>query len=374
LSITATLTVGSAETYTVSPQTLTFSYQIGGSTPATQQISVSATPNPVNFTVGTTSTGGWLSTDAGSGTDSTPRTINVSVNPANIPAASLVGGKSVSGTITISAPSVSASPTVVTVTVNIVAAPAPSPNTIFNSANINGFGPIAPGELITIKGSNLGPATPASYTVVNNTLSSTLGGVQVFFDATPGTPTYVSATQINVIVPWEVAGRAQTNITVSYEGGTSAPFTYNVVSATPAFYTLNATGAGQAAALNQDYSINGPAAGVIVGGTTIATKPASPGSEIAIYGTGGGVTNPGGSDGTVTPTTQLYPLMNASSVTATIGGQPATVYFAGAAPSLVTGVFQVNLKVPAGVTGDTLAVALTVNGVTTITGPTLSVH
>lgn len=380
LTITATLTVSSTETYTVSPQALTFNYQIGGSTPATQPISVSATPNAVNFTVGTTSSGGWLSTSASSGTLTTPQTINVSVNPTNIPLASLIAGKSVSGTITISAPSVSASPTVVSVTVNIVAAAMPAPVTIFNSANINGSGPIAPGELITIKGTNLGPATPASFSVdLNNftgieTVSSTLGGVQVFFDSNAGTPTYVSATQINVIVPWELAGRAQTVITVTYNNATSMGITYNVVGAMPALYTLNSTGAGQAAALNPDYSINGPAAGVVVGSTTIATKPATAGSEIAIYGTGGGVTNPGGTDGTVTPTTQLYPLLNASSVTATIDGQPAKVDFIGAAPGEVTGVFQVNLQVPAGVTGDALPVAIIVNGVTTITGPTISVQ
>ena len=375
LSITATLTVGSAEVYTVSPRSLTFDYQVGGTTPASQNISVTATPNAVSITVGTTSNGGWLSTSAGSGTLQTPQTIAVSINPADIPAASLVGGQSVSGTITISAPTISSSPTVVTVTVNIVAAPTPLPTTIFNSANINGFGPIAPGELITIQGSNLGPATPLSFSVgTGNTVSSTLGGVQVMFDSNAGTPIYVSATQINVIVPWEVAGRAQTDITVLYNGSTSTGVKYNVVNATPAFYTLNSTGAGQASALNSNYSINGPAAGVVVGGNTIPTTPAAPGSEIAIYGTAGGVTNPGGTDGTVTPTTQLYPLLNASSVTATIGGQPATVYFVGAAPGEVTGVFQVNLQVPAGVSGNALPVAIIIDGVTTITGPTIAVQ
>jgi uncharacterized protein (TIGR03437 family) len=264
---------------------------------------------------------------------------------------------------------------VVTVTVNIVAAPTPLPTTIFNSANINGFGPIAPGELITIQGSNLGPATPLSFSVgTGNTVSSTLGGVQVMFDSNAGTPIYVSATQINVIVPWEVAGRAQTDITVLYNGSTSTGVKYNVVNATPAFYTLNSTGAGQASALNSNYSINGPAAGVVVGGNTIPTTPAAAGSEIAIYGTGGGVTNPGGTDGTVTPITQLYPLLNASSVTATIGGQPATVYFVGAAPGEVTGVFQVNLQVPTGVSGNALPVAIIIDGVTTITGPTIAVQ
>jgi uncharacterized protein (TIGR03437 family) len=124
----------------------------------------------------------------------------------------------------------------------------------------------------------------------------------------------------------------------------------------------------------RNYSINGPGSGVLVNGTLIASEPAAPGSEVALYGTGAGVVVPAGVDGTVTPSTPLYPLANASSVTATIGGEPATVVFIGAAPDEVTGVFQVNLKVPSGLSGDALPVAITIQGVTTLTGPTIAVQ
>jgi uncharacterized protein (TIGR03437 family) len=61
-------------------------------------------------------------------------------------------------------------------------------------------------------------------------------------------------------------------------------------------------------------------------------------------------------------------------VTATIGGVSAQVQFAGAAPGLVTGVIQVNVKVPTGISGNALALAITINGTTTLNGPTVAVQ
>src|SRR6202035_3322276 len=113
---------------------------------------------------------------------------------------------------------------------------------------------IAPGELITVKGSNLGPATPVNFTINSQgRLDSTLGGVQVLFDNIPGTPYYVSATQINVTVPYEIAGRLSTNITVTFQGQTSAAVQQVVQSAAPAIFTLNGVGTGQGWVRNQNF-------------------------------------------------------------------------------------------------------------------------
>jgi uncharacterized protein (TIGR03437 family) len=49
-------------------------------------------------------------------------------------------------------------------------------------------------------------------------------------------------------------------------------------------------------------------------------------------------------------------------VTATIGGKAATVLFAGAAPGFVTGLVQLNIQVPTGVTGSALPIVVTING------------
>lgn len=392
ITVNATLVVGPSQTVTVSPQSLTFAYQVSGSAPAAQQLTVSSTGGSVAFTASATSNGGWLSVDPTSGsTGSTgSKVINVSVDPTKFPSGT-VAGASLTGSVSIGASGVLSAPIVVNVTVNVTAAAVPQFTTIINSAIINGFGAIAPGELIAIKGTNLGPACapPTTGCVAGGfqftlnaqgTVNSNLSGVQVFFDTFPGTPTYVSPTQINVIVPWEIAGQTVTNIVVSYNGVQSQATPHTVTAVAPGIYTQNATGSGQAAALNlsskASSAYNGPAGGTYVG-TTIPTAPAPQGSVIVLYLTGGGLTNPGGVDGAVTPAAAI-PLKNwtlgSNIVTATVGNAPATVLYAGAAPTLITGVVQINLQLPAGVTGNALPVVITIDGETTQTTATVAVQ
>jgi trimeric autotransporter adhesin len=379
--VNAVLTVGAAQTVSTSLSTLGFAFQAGGAAPVPQALSVSSTGGPVNFTVGTASSGGWLTTNAGTGTLTTPATFNVSIIPANIPSTA-VAGQTIQGSITISAPGVLATPIFVPVSLILVAAATPAPVSIFNSATgALGTG-IAPGELITLKGINLGPSTPAggtSFSVSpNGTVNSTLAGVQVMFGNVAGTPTYVSSTQINVVVPWEISGQNSTNIVVMVNGAQSAPISENVVTVAPGVYTLNATGEGQAAALNSNLSVNGPVGGVPVTGGTVVTTPAVQGSEIAVYGTGGGLTNPAGVDGTLNSGISLMPLNNwvpgSSVVTATIGGKPATVLFAGAAPALITGVWQINVQVPTGLTSGPQPLVFTIAGQQTQSNVTIAVQ
>jgi uncharacterized protein (TIGR03437 family) len=386
ITVNATLVVGASQTLTVSPpSSMTFTYQLMGSAPASQPLTLTSTGGSVAFTAAATSTGGWLGIDSTGGAtgSSGSKVINVSVDPTKIPSGT-AAGSSLMGQITINAPGVLANPVVVTVTLNVVAAPAPSPVTITNSSQPStGFGAIAPGEIITIKGTNLTTQTCAAPAICisggfsfsvnsNGTVPSTLGGVQVLFDSIPGTPIYVSATQINVIVPWEIAGRTSTNMIVANGSVQSAAFPLQVAAVAPGIYTQDATGSGQAAVLNLSSAAaspyNGPAGGVYFG-TTIKTAPAPAGSAVVFYLTGGGLTSPVLNDGTITPSNQLYPLRNwtagSSVVTATVGGQPATVLFAGAAPTLINAAVQINLQLPAGVTGPAVPVVITIDGVQT---------
>ena len=375
-TIPVRLIIGRSQTLTVSPTSLAFTYVLGGSTPATQQLTLTSTGGSVNFTIGTTSTGGWLGADTSSGStgSSSSKFVTVTVDPTKIPAGTQAGSQ-LQGSLSISAPGVLASPITVNVTLAVTAAPIPAPSTISTSAINNGFGSIAAGELIAIKGTNLGPSSPpggTSFTInQQGGVDSTLAGVQVLFDSIPGTPTFVSPTQINVIVPWEIAGRSSTNMIVTVNGVPSATFPLTVVTVAPGIYTQNATGAGQIAAVNLSPAstspYNGPA-GSVYPGTSTPTVPAAPGTYVAIFLTGGGLTSPGSVDGSVNPPVAL-PLRNwtfgSNVVTATIGGKPATVQYAGAAPTLITGVVQVNLQVPLGVTGNALPVVITIDGVQT---------
>ena len=361
VTIPVSLNVTDPVVFSVSPAgPLVFTYQITGAAPAPQRLSVNATGGTVAFTAGTTSSG-WLVLDSTSG--STNKDLAVSINPAGLTPGTY------NGSISVSAPGVISTPIAVAVTLTVTAAPAPLPATVTNNAS-NVAGPIAGGEILTIKGTLLGPASPAQGTLfsVNSqgTLNTSLAGVRVLFDNIPGIPLYVSANQINVIAPWEIAGRVTVNLVIEYQNVQSVPISVRVDDAAPGIYTLNSTGLGQSAAINQNGTFNGP------GGNT---TPAPPGSIVVLYATGGGQTNPFSLSGTVNSTTQLQRLQPVSGqpVTATVGGVPAQVLFAGAAPGLVTGVVQVNLVLPPGVTG-TVPVNITVNGKISPGGPTLAIQ
>jgi uncharacterized protein (TIGR03437 family) len=244
--------------------------------------------------------------------------------------------------------------TTVTVSLFISASTTPQPFIISNAAS--GVGSqLSPGEIITIKGSGLGPGNGLSFTL-SSLSNPVLGGVQVTFSGYSGTLLYVSSTQINVIVPYEIAGSATTVIVVTYQGVLSAPITAPVAAASLGLFTNNQAGTGQVAALNSVSSC--PTAPCY----NTAATPALQGSYVSVYGTGGGQTNPASSDGEVSPTASLLPLALQSSITATIGGKAAPILFAGAAPGDVTGVVQFNIQVPTGVSGTALPIVITING------------
>jgi uncharacterized protein (TIGR03437 family) len=234
--------------------------------------------------------------------------------------------------------------------------------TSLTNAASGASGAIAPGELVTIKGVGLGPSTAVQFSVDPSTgkVATTLAGVQVLIGGIAAPITYASSMQINAIVPYELAGlQARPSVTVQYNG-TSLPLAVSIATAAPGAFTFNSTGAGQAVAANQDGSFNGPA------------SPALKGSYVTIYFTGGGQTMPAGATGSVNSTTMLKQFQN---VSATVGGQPVAVAFAGAAPGLVDGVCQLNIQLPANIaTGDALPLVITVGGVASVSTATLAVQ
>ena len=174
---------------------------------------------------------------------------------------------------------------------------------------------------------------------------------------------YASATQTSVMVPYEIAGRATTSITVVYSGVSSAPLTYNVVPSVPGIYSQNLTGTGPGAILNQDgKTVNGP------------TTPAPAGSVVSVYMTGEGVTTPQAITGGVAPTNGTGLETPVLGVTATVGGQPATVSYDGSAPGYVYGVMQVNVKIPSGLAAGVQPVVISLGGTPTQSGLTVQVQ
>ena len=222
-------------------------------------------------------------------------------------------------------------------------------------------GAIAPGELLAIKGSGLGPAVGVSYSVnpATGMVDTTLAGVRVFFGTIAAPILYASASQVNVVVPYELAGQPKVALQLSYGGNLSAGTSLAVANASPAVFTFNSTGSGQAAATNQDYSLNGP------------SNPAAKNSYVTIYFTGGGQTSPAGTTGGVNG----LALKNLAATTATVGGVAATVTFSGAAPTFVDGVCQLNIQVsPNTPSGPAQPLVITIDGVSSPTTATIAVQ
>ena len=221
-------------------------------------------------------------------------------------------------------------------------------------------GPVAPGEIVTLYGTGIGPATLTLLTTLSGGFfPTTIAGTFVTFNTIPAPLIYVSANAVAAIVPYELAGAGSADIIVNVSGKQSSTTTVEVVGAAPGVFTANATGVGQAATLNQNGTLNS------------AANPAKLGSTISLFVTGEGQTNPRGITGKPAGGLPLpAPLLP---VSVSIGGQAAIVNFAGSAPTLV-GLMQVNAQIPAQVVpGNAVPVVVSVGGSASQTGATIAV-
>jgi uncharacterized protein (TIGR03437 family) len=206
--------------------------------------------------------------------------------------------------------------------------------------------PVAPGEIVVIGGNSLGaPALRTMEVTSKGLAATTLAGSMVLFDGIPAPLVYTTQNLVSAVVPYGIEGRSQTALQVEYLGARSTPVVLTVAGTSPGIFTLNGSGAGQGAIVNQDGSINGPG------------HPAPRGSVVSIFGTGEGQTAQPGVDGSFVATSDLrHPLLP---VTVSIGGQSAEVLYAGSAGNQISGLFQVKVLVPASLMpGDSLPVMI----------------
>lgn len=352
VQIPTTLTVGPPATLSLAPSSLSFTYTVGGTLPASQTVAIkSLNSTTQSFSTATSTTDGaaWLTASA---TSPTPGSVSVSVNPTTLVPGSYTGVVNVTPSIT------GASPEPIVIGLTVVPAPTPTVVSVVSAASY-AAGTVAPGEFVVLFGSALGPATLTTPTP--GTAPDSLGGTTVTFDGIPAPILYASATQTSVQVPYGIA-MPQTVLKVTRTGVSSVATTINSVPAYPGLFTQNASGKGQVAALNADGTLNGP------------SNPALRGSYISLYGTGEGITNPASVEGTITPSVQPLP-MPLFPVMVTFSGATGPVLYAGETPTALAGLMQINVTIPQNSpTGPAVSVLVSINGQTSPGGATVAIQ
>ncbi|WP_031499129.1 putative Ig domain-containing protein [Bryobacter aggregatus] len=191
---------------------------------------------------------------------------------------------------------------------------------------------VVPGELITLFGGTLGPQNLTSFSLVDGKVPSLLAATRVLFDGVPAPVIYTSYGQASVVTPFSMVSKHSVRVVVEYQTYQSTPFLLPVLSSRPGIFTVDSSGRGPGAILNQNSSVNS------------SSNRAAKESVVVLYLTGGGSMTPEGVEGDVSSGTSS---LNQQTLV-TINNQPATVQYSGNAPGLVQGVIQVNVKLPPG--------------------------
>ncbi len=329
VTVTVNLAVVAQNLLVVSPNAINLSGRLGQGNPPAQTVQVTSLVPGIPLSFNVTSDAPWLSAIPLSGT--TPASLTIAVNAAALPS----GINIHVGRLTL-VPLAGGQTTTITVSFLVEASAAPVITAFANSATFQP-GPLSAGMLFTIIGTDLGPAQAVSGNVVNGRFTTSLSGVRVLFDGIAAPVLYASSTQINAAVPYQLFGRAFTQMTVEYNGVSSTALAPRIADTAPGIFTIDGT---RAAALNQDGTINGPGNG--------PGNPAQAGTVVVLYTTGEGQTSPGGIDGELVPSNNLKKPLAAVRVRVNGADVPAAnIFYAGSAPGLVAGLMQINFRLPA---------------------------
>jgi len=238
---------------------------------------------------------------------------------------------------------------------------APSP-LIAKVANAEGESlTIAPNTWVEIKGTALGPVNGRIWQgpdFVNSQLPTALDTVGVTMNGKNAFVYFISATQINVLTPPDLAlGTLQ--VQVNYNGVSSPLFTAQSEPLSASFFVFN--GGPYVAATHLNGSYIGPAS-LFPGVTT----PVKPGETIMLYSNGFGATSIPVVSGSLAQSGVLSPLPVVK-----IGGIPANVSFAGL---VAVGEYQFNVDVPLSATDGDASITATYSGSTTQIGALITVQ
>lgn len=187
-------------------------------------------------------------------------------------------------------------------------------------------GPLAPGSLVSLFGSGLGPETGVSLGPDGDGLPRSAQGVTVTFNGIAAPLLYLQNGQINAQVPYELAGLSEARIEIRAAGGAADAVTVPISPTSPGLH---------------------PSMFKLDGSVVSASNPAAAGEIVILFATGAGVTVPAVATGAFTPPSLPVPAATAS---LQLSGRSAEILFIGLAPG-TAGVVQINARVPDGVSG-----------------------
>lgn len=227
---------------------------------------------------------------------------------------------------------------------------------VVNAASFAGGIAVAPGSIVSVFGVDFATGLLEADDVP---LPTTLNGTTFRFAGSQAAPQFFqSPMQANVQVPWELEGQEQTTLQADVAGEFSDEIAVELATYSPGLFSMTQTGSGQGAILISGTGLLAAAENAF---PEAPSRPVRRGEFLEAYATGlGPVENPPAT-GSPASTVTLSP--TTADVTATIGGEPATVIFAGLAPGFV-GLYQINIEVPANApSGGAVELVLSVGGV-----------
>jgi uncharacterized protein (TIGR03437 family) len=212
---------------------------------------------------------------------------------------------------------------------------------------------LAAGSIASILGRGLSETYRAATT---SYLPLSLAGISVSFDApergvsVPGRLRFISENQIDLQIPWEVAGLNSVLVKVSNGDFSSAVIRVPLVEASPAFFEITEAASGRVVADARDES-----------GQQIATSsPSRKGNIVVLYANGLGPVDDRPQSGDPSPTELLSRCRVQPTVS--LGGKPVEVLEAVLAPGRV-GVYRITVRIPADAEGGMQPLVMTVNGI-----------
>ena len=207
-----------------------------------------------------------------------------------------------------------------------------NPQGLLNAASLAPAGAaVSPGEFVSAFGSGLA----ASAVAASPPYPFVLGDVAVTVNGIPAALAYVSAAQVNFLVPYAAVGGtalSTATIVVTNLGTASNAVIVPLQKTSPGMFSSDGSGTGLGAITH----VNGSA--------VTAANPAKRSETVILYATGLGAVTPAAADGVPSSGTTVNP------VAVTIAGQTASVSFAGLSPSF-PGLYQLNIVIPANLVG-----------------------